>query len=210
MNHYKPLILYPVIFLAFDLVLSANPLIPSYEMKTMDPRVIAAEKKTIASTKKSIDKKVTYIEKIHKEIVAFNKGYTKKIKLQHLPSPGGDDGIPAHKKLIEKRYTILHFNDDKLNEIEIEYRQSFLNVSWEYETKKLVFQPGLYEKMIIYTEGTNGNYVTDFEYFQIKNKSRILKKIERNLIETSYKLENILRKYEYLKARREKKQIELY
>ncbi|MEM7182612.1 MAG: hypothetical protein AAF518_16985 [Spirochaetota bacterium] len=191
-------------------LLYSNPLIPSYEIKTEDPRVIEAEKKTIQVTKARIEKKITYIEKIHKEIVSFDKKYKKKVHLHHTPAPDGDASVPGFKQLIEKRYTILNFEGDKLNAIEIGYKQSFLNVSWEYENKRLLFEPGQYDKMTIYTEGTNGKYVTDFNYFEIRNKTRILKKIEKNLIESSYKLENILRKFEFIKSRREKKQIELY
>ncbi|MCB1160448.1 MAG: hypothetical protein H7A25_09765 [Leptospiraceae bacterium] len=156
-----------------------------------------------------IQSKIAFIEKVHSRLILFDKDYANVVLLKHKTAPELNS-VKAHKKLINSRYTVLKFEGEKVKEIEIVYKESYLNISWEYENKKLLFYPEDYKRTIIYTDGTSHNYITDLDYFDYENRVKILKKIELNMIESSYKLEHILYKYETHKAEKEKKQMELY
>ncbi len=167
-----------------------------------------SEKAEIEWILKNISSRVSHIEMVHKKIIRFNDDFTKEIKLVHETLPQTEDD--KSKKLITKRVTFLRFEGEALKEVEIDFKQSYLNISWEFENKKLVYNVSDYMKTIIYTHGTAQDYVTDLEYFSLANRVKILRKIETNLIESAYKVENLLHRYETKKSKKEKKQMELY
>lgn len=169
---------------------------------------IQTEKAELEKLIKSIAQRVSYIESIHQKLVRFDDSYDKEVLLRHSTLPDSEE--ERAKQLITKRITKLRFDGGRLREIELNFKQNYLNISWEFENKKLIYQPSDYQKTVIYTEGVEHNYVTDMEYFSLQNKVKVLRKVEQNLIESSYKLENILHGYETKKSKKEKKQMELY